>query len=485
MTTEMLWFLLANIGFAVLWIFYRLLLHRDTFFTGKRFTLLLGLIFAMTYPLLNVSEWMPAFRPVQNLTQNFSVLLPEIMVTASGYKAYTTLELLSYAYLLVSAVLLCRVLFQFTKLFLLSKRNPSMEVEGQKIICLPKGSAPFSFFSLVFIQPEDHSEADLLEILHHERTHVRQAHTFDVLFAEIVCTLFWINPFAWLLKYDLRENLEFLADKDVVHAGFDPKSYQYHLLRLSYQQSPIRMGNNFNVSQLQNRIKMMNKKRTSQAGWGKYLLTLPLFAALLLVSYACKNKTEKDTNAKISAESVATRPSDTAAVQAPPPPPPLKSTIKFVPPKVEKSLKTTVKFTAPVIIKEKITSEAIANVTKTPDATIVVTDVVVDSSKVARTVDNMPVFPGDVPALIKFISENLHYPASSAESGIEGRVIVQFVVTKNGDIANPKVLRGLDAACDSEALRVVKAMPKWKPGTNKGVPVDVYFTLPFTFKLSI
>lgn len=483
MNTEMHWFLLANVGFAMLWMFYRLFLHRDTLFIAKRFILLLGLVFVLTFPLLNVSDWIPVSQPVQKLTQTFSILLPEITVRAARPQTYTMQELLTDLYILVTLVLLCRVLFQFTKLLVLSRRNPSMEVEGQKIICLPSGSAPFSFFGLVFLQPKDHSEIDLREILHHERTHVRQAHTFDVLLAEIVCTLFWINPFAWLLKYDMRENLEFLADKDVVHAGFDPKSYQYHLLRLSYQQSPIRMGNNFNVSQLQNRIKMMNKKRTSQAGWSKYLLTLPLFAALLLVSYACKNKTEKDTSAKISAESVATRSTemvDTAAVEAPA----LKSTVKFVPPKVEKGLKTTIKFTAPVITKEKNTSGAIANVYKTSDATIVVTDVVVDSSKVVYSADEMPKFPGDVPAMIKFISENLHYPAASAELGIEGRVIVRFVVTKTGEVANAKIVRGMDEACNNEAIRVVKAMPKWKPGTVKGVPVDVYFTLPFTFKLS-
>ena len=462
MSTPIMWFLLANIGFAVLWMFYRIFLHRDTFFTGKRFTLLVGLIFTLIYPLLNASDWMPTFRPVQNLTQNFSVLLPEITVSTAGTKAYSTMELLTTIYIIVTAFLLGRVLFQFAKLLLLSKRNPSMEVDGQKIICLPAGSAPFSFFGLVFVQPEDHSESDLHEILHHERTHVRQAHTFDVLIAEIVCTLFWINPFAWLLKYDLRENLEFLADKDVVHAGFDPKSYQYHLLRLSYQQSPIRMGNNFNVSQLQNRIKMMNKKRTSQVGWGKYLLTLPLFAALLLVSYACKNKTEKDTNTKITAESVApdTSVSVDTAVVAPPPPPPVKTTIKFVAPKTEKAVKSTVKFTAPVIVSRDGKDSIYYN-----------------------GVERMPQYPGGDEALLKFIRDNIKYPFVAASNGIEGRVTIRFVVSKTGEINDIKVVRGLVKECDDEAVRVIKMMPKWEPGMNKGEPVHVYYTLPVVFKL--
>lgn len=461
MNAPLSWFLLANIGFAVLWLFYRLFLHRDTFFNGKRFTLLLGLIFVLTYPLMNVSAWMPTFRPVQSITHDFSVLLPEITVQAAGTKAFSTVELVTYAYLIVSALLLIRVLVQFTELLLLSKRNPSTVLDGQKIICLPSGSAPFSFFGLVFVHPDDHSESDLHEILHHERTHVRQAHTFDVLLAELLCTLFWINPFAWLLKYDLRENLEFLADKDVVHAGFDPKSYQYHLLRLSYQQSPIRMGNNFNVSQLQNRIKMMNKKRTSQAGWGKYLLTLPLFAALLVVSYACKNKTEKDTNAKITVESIPVDSAvsvDTAAV-APPPPPPVKTTIKFAPPKIAKGVKSTVKFTPPVIVKTNATDTIYFNP------------------------DQMPEYPGGNEAMAQYIKDNLKYPTSAKEASIEGRVNMEFIVTKTGELKNIKIIRGISPDCNEEAVRVIKTMPTWKPGLYKGKPVDVHFILPITFKL--
>ena len=459
MNTPMMWFLLANIGFAVLWCFYRLFLHRDTFFTGKRFTLLLGLLFTLIYPLLNVAEWMPVIQPVQKLTQNFSMVLPEITVTAKGSTAYSTLEILSILYFAMMVLLLCRVLFQFSKLLLLAMRNKSAVVDGQKVICLPKGSAPFSFFGLVFIHPEDHSKSDLNEILHHERTHVRQAHTLDVLFAELICTVFWINPFVWLLKYDLRENLEFLADKDVVHAGFDPKSYQYHLLRLSYQQSPIRMGNNFNVSQLQNRIKMMNKKRTSQAGWGKYFLTLPLFSALLMVSYACKNKTEKDTKVQNNVIVVHDTVITLDTVEVPPPPPPLKTSIKFVAPKKEKGVKTSIRFTAPTIIHA--------------------------TDSVRTVVDQMPEYPGGMDAMGKFIHDNTHYPIVAAQAGIEGRVTICFIVTKNGSIKNIEVKRGLEAECDKEALRVVHAMPKWEPGKIKGQAVDVYFTLPITFKLQL
>ena len=473
MNTPLMWFMLANIGFAVLWCFYRIFLHRDTFFTGKRFTLLIGLVFTLVYPLLNIASWMPVIEPVQKLSQTISLTLPEITITAEGAKNYSTMEIMKLLYLLILTVLFLRVVFQFSKLLFFALKNESLQIDNQKVICLPKGTAPFSFFGLIFIHPEDHSENDLKEILHHEKTHVRQGHTLDVLLAELICTVFWINPFAWLLKYDLRENLEFLADKDVVHAGFDPKSYQYHLLRLSYQQSPIRMGNNFNVSQLQNRIKMMNKKRTSQVGWSKYLLTLPLFAVLLMVSYACKNKTSTDTNAQNNVVVVHDTVITSDTVVAPPPPPPLKTTMRFVAPAhvateqrtKDRVVKSTIKFTAPVITVENVLPNT-------------------DSVKPLFEAEEMPKYPGGPVAMMKFITENLHYPDYAKASGIEGRVTIRFVVTKTGNIANVSLLRGLEEMCNKEALRVVNAMPKWEPGKNKGVPVDVYVTLPITFKLN-
>ena len=94
--------------------------------------------------------------------------------------------------------------------------------------------APFSFFHWVFLNPEDYSDRERKEILTHEKTHVEQWHSVDMLLGEVLCILFWFNPFVWLLRRDIRQNLEFLADRKVVESGYDRKNYQYHLLRLSH-----------------------------------------------------------------------------------------------------------------------------------------------------------------------------------------------------------------------------------------------------------
>ena len=106
-----------------------------------------------------------------------------------------------------------------------------------------------------------------------------------------------------------------------------------------------------------------------------------------------------------------------------------------------------------------------------------------DEGEVFEIVEQSPMFPGGNEALMKWLSKNLKYPASAQENGIQGRVLVQFVVNKDGSIVEPKVLRSVDPALDKEALRVVSTMPKWQPGKQRGKTVRVRFTLPVTFRL--
>ena len=107
-----------------------------------------------------------------------------------------------------------------------------------------------------------------------------------------------------------------------------------------------------------------------------------------------------------------------------------------------------------------------------------------NSDEVFRAVEQMPAFPGGDAALMKYINEHLQYPPSAMESNIQGRVIVQFVVTKTGKIRDVKVVRSVDSALDAEAVRVVKTLPDFIPGRSNGKPVNVWYTLPVTFMLA-
>ena len=186
-----------------------------------------------------------------------------------------------------------------------------------------------------------------------------------------------------------------------------------------------------------------------------------------------------------------------------------KAPVKIEQPKQVERVKSSIKFTAPVIKKdeevkpeEEMKNQDDLQKTKTTIGAFNVqgNDEVggevlkakeeiaqpeppkEEENKVFDVVEEQPSFPGGQGALMSWLSENIKYPVIAAENGVQGRVIVQFVVSKTGSISDVKVVRGVDPSLDREAVRVVSAMPKWTPGRQNGTTVNVRYTLPVTFK---
>ncbi len=178
-----------------------------------------------------------------------------------------------------------------------------------------------------------------------------------------------------------------------------------------------------------------------------------------------------------------------------PPPPPLKTTVKFVPPKIAKDdeVRDDQQMKSQDEIQETKIQISVADVKGTNDKTGVDIaelrehKVIVEEKPAVEkpfvTVEQMPTFPGGEAEMQRYIASNLKYPVVAQESGIQGRVTVRFVVSKTGAIEDVNVIRGIDPSCDKEAVRVVKSMPKWIPGKQNGLNVPVYFTLPIVFRL--
>ena len=187
-----------------------------------------------------------------------------------------------------------------------------------------------------------------------------------------------------------------------------------------------------------------------------------------------------------------------------------KAPVKIEQPKQVERVKSSIKFTAPVIKKDeevkpeeemKNQDELLKTKTTIGAFTVVGNDEIggevlkakeeiaqpeppkEEENKVFDVVEEQPSFPGGQGALMKWLSDNIKYPVIAAENGIEGRVIVQFVVSKTGAISNVNVVRGVDPSLDKEAVRVVSSMPNWTPGKQNGTTVNVRYTLPVTFKL--
>lgn len=112
-----------------------------------------------------------------------------------------------------------------------------------------------------------------------------------------------------------------------------------------------------------------------------------------------------------------------------------------------------------------------------------VPDEVIEDNEIFKIVEKMPEFPGGMAACLKFLANNIKYPTISQEHGVQGKVVIQFVVNKDGSIVDPTVVRSVDPYLDKEALRVISMMPRWTPGTQRDKPVRVKYTVPVTFRL--
>lgn len=424
----MLYLLQVNVGLILFYALYKLVCTRDTFFRSRRFILIVSLVLPFILPFIDVREWLESRDRMIMLTHfDYSAVVPEIVVGSeaveTGNRVFVLSEWIGYLYLAGVVVLLVRLAVQAFSLYRLIVRMPEKEINGVRIKCLNDPSGPFSFFGWIFMNPAAVKEDEISEILTHEMAHVKQHHSVDVLLAEMVSICCWMNPFAWLLKREVRLNLEFLADRKVMEAGFATKSYQYHLLGLAYNHK-YGLSNNFNFSHLKQRIIMMNKKKSNAAGHIKYaLFVLPAFALLVAGNISCSQDASQTEDAK---EEVV----------------------------------------APVSPEAK---EAPADNTA--------------KEEVFMVAEQMPEFPGGMKELLKFLQDNLKYPENAMKNNVQGRVIVQFVVEKDGTLTEFKVARSVDPDLDAEALRVLQTMPKWKPGMQRGKIVRVKFTVPVSFKL--
>ncbi|MCL3853760.1 M56 family metallopeptidase [Parabacteroides sp. GYB001] len=439
-TSILAYFLKVNLALAILYICYRLLFRDDTFFRLRRGVLLSVYLIAFLYPLLDISIWLSSRESMTEIVNYYSTILPQktaaitddTSLLAKSNRQMMIESALFLVYLTGVCLLFFRCIVELVMVVRRRFRSPEREISGTTIHILPAGEEPYSFFGWIFVSPDSHTPQALEEILVHENTHVRQFHSADVVLAELVCILYWINPFAWLLKKEISSNHEYLADEQVMLAGYNKKEYQYHLIGLEHPDMAIaKLYNNFSVLPLKKRITMLNKKRTGRVGKVKYLTLLPLAAGLLLLNNI-------DAMARImNRQATVPAPAQQTEVVSAPETTPAEVAVPLPP----------------------------------------------QDDKVYEVVDVMPEFPGGQNELLKYLARNIKYPEESVKNKEEGRVSLTFIVNKDGSISDVKVVRNATPALDAEAIRIVKSMPNWTPGKEKGKDVRVAYTVPVTFRL--
>ena len=419
---------------AVFYLFYKLLMSRDTFHRFNRFALLGLLVLSSLLPLVEASVNSPAAVQETMLTLEQLLLLADIQPEGESMAAATPsatvlwLRAALLVYLTGIVFFIVRNLCSLARLGRLIRQGkrealdsylPDRKEKNVRLVVHDHDIAPFSWMHWIVIARKD-LEENGREILIHELAHIRNRHSWDLLLADLCIFVQWFNPAAWLLKQELQNIHEYEADETVLREGVNARNYQMLLIKKAVGTRLYSMANSFNHSSLKKRITMMLKEKSNPWARAKYLYILPL-AALAVTAFA--------------------RPEVSAVADE-------ISAVKVIAPAVHDSIQPNVQ---PAVAAP------------------------------SSALDQMPEFPGGMEALNTYLRNNIRYPQEAQKAGIQGRVIIQFIVSKDGSITDAEVVESVDPQLDAEGLRLIKNMPRWKPGMRKEQAIRVKQTLPIRF----
>ena len=441
-----IYILKSSVCLVLFYLFFRLLLSKETFHRFNRMALLGVLFFSLLIPCIEVTtrhqvEVQQAVLSIEQL-----LLMAELEATPANVGAVQETSAISWVqvvllvYLAGILFLVCRNIYSLICLFRLVHSGKHEKLEkGVTLVVHNQEIAPFSWMKYIVISRKD-LEENGREILIHEMAHIHHRHLVDLLVADICIFFQWFNPGAWLLKQELQNIHEYEADETVINEGVNAKEYQLLLIKKAVGTRLYSMANSFNHSKLKKRITMMLKEKSNPWARLKYLYVLPL-AAIAVTAFARPEISEK--MEEISAVKV----NDLAEIVQ------------------EKVLQDTVK----VSKDEKKDALVVTGVKSKEEEEIVIFEVV----------EQMPEYPGGMSALQKYLSEKIAGSPMKGKAG--GRVMVGFTVAETGKIKDVRVLQSDEASLNQEAERIVSEMPDWIPGKQRGRPVPVKYTVPIRF----
>ena len=459
---------------AVFYLFYRLLLSRETFHRFNRIALLGILLLSCLLPFVEVSVRRPVEMYQTMMTWEQWLLLTDLAGTETHAvqvqeNVVTWIQGLLLVYLFGILFFMLRNIYSLFGLWVLLKSGRREKVSDYVVtvvkavlIVHERDISPFSWMRYIVISQKDLHENGR-EILTHELAHIRNRHSWD-LFAADICIFFqWFNPAAWLLKQELQNIHQYEADETVINEGVDARQYQLLLIKKAVGTRLYSMANSFNHSKLKKRITMMLKEKSSPWARLKYLYVLPV-AAIAVTAFARPEVSE--TVEEISAVKVNDL---TAIVETKV----AESSGQLLP--VQSVPKDSVNRKSKVAVQQMDELVVVGYASK---------DSVKDREPVFNVVEQMPSFPGGMEALMQYLAKNMRYPVEAQKNKVQGRVVVGFIVSKDGDIKKAHILRGVDPELDAEAIRVIESMPRWMPGMQRGKAVAVSYTLPVMFRLT-
>ena len=472
----------ANVALLLFLAFYKLLLARETHFGLMRIYLLSAMLISLCFPLIHLNNSQAVSIPTisQVVPSNW---LPEIVITANGETiesagintAYDVWQMAGWIYSAGVVIFLTWLIIQLTSFLLTTRKASSYAFDGFKVIESSEDKATFSFFNLIYIgRANELTASEKQQIIIHESVHASHWHSLDILLVTILQIIFWFNPFIKAYKKIFIQLHEFEADARAVENS-DVNNYCSLLARVALQSVHFPIASHFNHSLTLKRIEMMRTIKKKIQPWK--IVAIAAIIPLTFFIVACQDQVVGNENdlKYLPAEAMnrfetfrQNYPGDTYIVeydeQA-------DKKLKDLETQYGKAMHIEL---FSITLKGKLRTFSMLQFTNN-------TENLQTDDKVFMIVEQQPEYVGGYEALKDFIRQNMKYPEAAAKAGIGGTVYVSTVVNADGSLSDFTVLKGVDASLDAEAVRVVKLLPAWIPGTQNGEKVRTRFTLPFKF----
>lgn len=349
-----------------------------------------------------------------------AVQLPEVLINgnAKEQSVWSWADIMTCIYIIGVVAIFTMTVVQTVRLTRqLRQCEHITDNRGNTIVLTDCATSPFCLFHYIVMSRDDYAN-NRSYILTHEQEHIRLGHSIDLVVLQAATIIQWFNPFVWLIGKNLKAIHEFEVDEAVLNKGIDATQYQKFLVIKAVGNRLQPFANNLNKESLKRRIIMMNQKRSNRWMMLKALFIIPV-ATLAVSVFANTSDMSNMANA----------------------------------------VSTTANTLSTTNVKTKQSDK-----------------------KIFRVVEEMPKFKGGDAKLMEFLMMNMKYPESAIKAKQQGRAIVGFVVGKDGTVSDVYIEKstGYDVL-DNEAMRVVKSMPAWEPGKQKGKPVNVKYFVPITF----
>ena len=479
---ELNYWIRTALAMAAMYLTFKVFMSRENFHALNRTTILLSVAASFVLPLLKL----PAFFN----TDSGGAVMPEAAVGlggivaefSGGTESFSAWNFLPYIFAAGAAVFFLRFLVSTVSIAVKAVAGEKITLKtGVKLIISEAVKSPVSWLRYIFMNRRDLGE-NRREILVHETAHIRYGHSIDLIFMDLACCVQWFNPAVWLFRKELCAVHEFQADKAVLAEGFNEKEYQTLLIKKAAGRKWSSVASSLNHSNLKLRFTMMSNQRKSAAATFKALFPVAVAALCAFTLSDCNS--EKETLqgsefAKITSEDgkTLTIPSgekhtffvDGEKVAG----------IDNIPPENVEYIQ---------MLSGKAAHDC------DPGSDIVTLITLKKSGQSAQSgqsndnvfmvVEQMPEYPGGEAEMRKFIAENVQYPEDAKLSGASGTAYIRFVVDKSGKVTLPDVIKSSGTeSIDNEALRVIKLLPDFKPGMQRGQAVDVQLTVPIKFSM--